>query len=56
MRRQGEFDDYDKEQIQKARTLLNRVYEYNYKAVGMRNKQRRLETILKKIDELLKEA
>ena len=48
------FDEYDREKLWKARQLILEVYEYNDGTNKMRNEVKRLETIISKIDYLIK--
>lgn len=47
------LDEYDKEQLSKAKSLICKVYEYHYGDYCMRNEIKRLETILSKLDFLI---
>ena len=47
-----EFEEYDMNKINKAKQLLVEVYGYYYGFSPMNRKVKRLETIIKKIDEL----
>lgn len=53
MKDYGKYGEYDLQKIGEAKNLLKKVYEYNHMAPGMLRKQKRLKTILKKMDELL---
>lgn len=46
------FDAYDMEQLDKAKQILEKVYEYHYGDSLMRGQVKRLETIIKKIEHL----
>ena len=46
------LDEYDQIKLSEARAILVRIYEYNYSQSSHDKVSRRLETILKKIDEL----
>lgn len=46
------FGKYDQEQLEAARKLLLKVYEYHYGDSHMRKQLGRLETIINKLDEL----
>ena len=50
--RKSYFDEYDKIQFQKARDILNKVYEYHYGDSYMRGELNRLNTIITKIEQL----
>lgn len=50
--RKHDFDEYDREQLKKAQELLEKVYVYHYGDSYMRNKIKRLETILAKLEAL----
>ena len=47
--------EYDRRTLRGAKQRILVVYEYNYGAPNARRVVNRLETILKKLDELLKE-
>ena len=49
------FDEYDRLKLQKAKELITEVYEYNYGAPRMARKIKRLETIIKKTNDLMEE-
>lgn len=49
-----DFGDYDREQLEKAKQILLKVYEYHEPDGAIRTKTNRLATIISKIDELLK--
>lgn len=46
------FDHYDQDQLEKAKQLLMKVYEYHYGDSKMRSKIKRLETIIAKLETL----
>lgn len=46
-------DEYDKQKLEKALQLINEVYNYNY---GIQPVSNRLETIIKKVEYIIKEA
>lgn len=48
-----DFDEYDREQLEKAKQILLKVYEYHYGDGKMNMKLNRLATIIHKINELL---
>lgn len=50
----NDFREYDREQLEQAKKLLLKVYEYHYDNGEMRMKTNRLATIISKIDEVLK--
>lgn len=47
-----EFDHYDHDQLEKAKQLLIKVYEHHYGESKMRNKIKRLYTIIIKLETL----
>ena len=47
------FEEYDIIKLEEARNIINKVYEYYFCAPGFWRKQKRLETILRKLDKLL---
>ena len=47
------FDECDFEQMQKARELILKVYEYHYGDSKMQSEIKRLETIISKLDYLI---
>ena len=47
------LEEYDIKKLKEARNIINKVYEYYFGALGYSRKQKRLETILRKLDELL---
>lgn len=49
------FDDYDTEKLKKAFKLINEVYDYNYGVPNSKQSINKLETIIKKLDILIKE-
>lgn len=49
------LDEYDRRTLREARQRIQVVYEYNYGAPNAKAVVSRLETVLKKIDDLLKE-
>lgn len=49
------FDAYDMEQFEKARKILEAIYEYHYGDSLMRGQVKRLETIIKKLNFLKKQ-
>lgn len=49
------IEEYDMIKLRKAKELVKEVYEYYYGAPGMKKETSRLETIMNKIDFLLKE-
>ena len=49
------FDEYDKNKLIEAKKLLVKVYEFNYGSPRMHKEVNRLETIINKLDFLLKE-
>lgn len=53
MKDYGKYGEYDLQKMKEAKDLLTKVYEFNHQAPGMVRKQKRLETILKKLDELI---
>lgn len=55
MYRLHRIGEYDKNLLQEAEDKVMRVYTYHYGDSKMRTPIRRLETILKKIDQLLNE-
>lgn len=48
-----EFDEYDLDQMEKARKMLIKVYEFHYGDSRMRSQLKRLETVIGKLDNLL---
>lgn len=46
------LDNYDREQLKKAKELITKVYEYHYGDSLMRSEVKRLETIIQKIEYL----
>ena len=46
------MSDYDLARIEEAKKLLTKVYEYYYGSTPFRPHVKRLETILKKLEEL----
>lgn len=50
--RKHDFDQYDQDQFEKAKQLLMKVYEYHYGDSKIRNKIKRLETIIAKLETL----
>lgn len=50
----NEIEEFDLRKLQKAKKLISEVYEYYYGAPRMGQVTRRLETIMDKIDFLLK--
>lgn len=55
MKKNRDFVEYDHNLLEKARRLLIKVYEYNFGDPKMKSKVKRLETIIKKLEELLNE-
>ena len=51
----GNFDKYDQLKLQEAKRYITEVYEYNYGVPHMNRKIKKLETIIKKINELMEE-
>jgi len=52
---QTDFDAYDQEQLQKAKDLLQKVYNHNFPALGdkkLEKKLKRLGTIIQKLEVL----
>lgn len=49
------FDEYDKIKLEKAKKLIVEVYEYNYGAPHSSKETQKLETIIKKLDAIIKE-
>ena len=47
------LDEYDRQTLREAKRRIMVVYEYNY---GCNSVTKRLETILRKIDSLIKES
>ena len=50
---QTDFDAYDQEQLQKAKDLLQKVYNHNFPALGskkLEKKLNRLGTIIQKLE------
>ena len=47
------LDEYDKEQLKKAKDLIEKIYNYHYGDSYMRSEIKRLETILSKIEHLI---
>lgn len=47
------LDEYDKEQLKKAKNLIDKVYTYHYGDSYMRKEIKRLETIITKIDAVM---
>ena len=47
------LEEYDIKKLVEARNLVKYVYEYYWGAPGYRGKVKRLETILRKLNELL---
>lgn len=45
--------EYDKEQLLKARQIIDKIYNYHYGDSYMRSEVNRLETILRKLNQLL---
>lgn len=54
--RKHKLDAYDKEKLEKARDLIQRVYEYHYGDSYMTSETKRLETILSKLEYLIEKA
>lgn len=52
--RKHRLDKYDKEQLEKAKQLLIKVYEYHYGDSYMKSEVNRLDTIIAKIEFLQK--
>lgn len=50
--RKHDFDQYDHDQLEKAKQLLIKVYEYHYGDSKMQSKVKRLETIIAKLETL----
>ncbi len=50
------FDEYYQLKLQEAKRLITEVYEFNYGAPRMSRKIKKLETIIKKINDLMEEA
>ena len=50
--RKHKLDEYDQEQLKKAKSLLVKVYEYHYGDSYMKSEIKRLETIIAKIEVL----
>lgn len=50
----GTFEEYDLRKMEAAKQELIKIYEYYYGAPRMSKKVKRLETIIKKIEELQK--
>lgn len=48
--------EYDKEKLQEAKKLIEKVYEYHYGDSYMQKEIKRLETIIAKIDYLIQQA
>ena len=48
------FEQYDRERLEEARQLLLKVYEYYYGDSKTKSKTKRLWTIIRKLDSLLK--
>lgn len=48
------FDEYDLRKLKEARKLLDEVHAYNYGVNKSRRMWKRLETIIDKLDELIK--
>ena len=48
------FEQYDRERLEEARQLLCKVYEYYYGDPKTKCKAKRLCTIIRKLDSLLK--
>ena len=48
------FDEYDLRKLKEARKLLDEVHTYNYDVYSIRRMEKRLETIIDKLDELIK--
>lgn len=53
-RKYHELGEYDKRKLQEARELILKVYEYHSGDSYMRKEIKRLETIILKIDYLIK--
>ena len=49
------FDEYDMQKLEEAKNLITEVYEFNYGVPRMGRKTKRLETIIKKINDLMEE-
>ena len=49
----GKFGVYDVEKLKEARAILEMIYEYNFGAASMNKLWKRLETIIRKLDELI---
>lgn len=49
------IDEYDRLKLREARAIIDKVYEYNYGDWRVRGQVKRLETILKKLDDLIGE-
>ncbi len=47
------IDAFDRARIEEARRLLYKVYEYNYGDPSAKKEVSRLDTIIRKIDQLL---
>lgn len=54
MRKLHILEEYDLQQLQQAKKIITKVYEYHYGDSYMRKEIKRLETILSKIDFLLR--
>ena len=47
------LEEYDIKKLTEARNIIKKVYEYYWSAPGFSRQQKRLETILRKLNELL---
>lgn len=47
------LDEYDKEQLKKAKAIIEKIYFYHYGDSYMKSEITRLETILQKIEYLI---
>lgn len=56
MRELHKLEEYDRQQLLKAKDLINKVYTYHYGDSYMRKEIKRLETILSKLDFLIQNA
>ena len=46
------LEEYDRERIEEAISALSKVYDYHYGDSKMRKELKRIETIIKKLEEL----
>lgn len=55
-RKPYKLEEYDLIQLRNAKELVNKIYSYNYSAPNSGPTIRKLETIMNKINDLIKES